>query len=178
MGLRSSAVCSYVTAVLSLVVVCVLCLVASEAVAAGAAGSGSGVGKAPDRLPDGWGVARFLGDEGRMVIERGEDVAVLRQGDALPGRPGCQLQAIGRRSALLVDADPAKSDGGPAGNAETRWLLVELSEDGGTRITVIMQQAPEVDLPEAVTSGSVIQLVPTEDGVMAVPVQGNEEDRP
>ncbi len=177
MGLRSSAEYSHLAAAYSLALVGVLCLMTSLVWAAGAAGTDVAAGKRPDGLPDGWGVARFLGDEGRMVVERGEEVAVLRKGDPLPGRPGCRLEAIGRMSALLSDADPAKSDDG-TGDASLRWLLVELSEDGATRITVITRQAPELDLPEAVASDSLIQLVPTEDGMMAVPMKGNEEDRP
>lgn len=126
-------------------------------------------------LPDSWGVARFLGAEGRMVLERGEEVVVLRKGESLPGRPGSRLEAIGPRNALLRDADLTKSSG-----EATRWLLIEPLESGETRVTVVMKQAPKIEVPETGGEQSVVQIVPSGDGVVAVPVKpeqgaGDEE---
>lgn len=66
----------------------------------------------------GFKVARILWREGKLVLEHGGELVVLRQGDRLPGQPLIRMIEIGERGVVLREAGVASA----AASGETPLL--------------------------------------------------------
>ena len=103
-----------------------------------------------DGFLPGYSVARCLFIDERLVLEKGEDLYVLRAGDAVPGQPTVRLLEIDERGATLVAAHQSVH----GQTTPDRILRLIPKADGGLEILSMssvgrQQHATHPDLQDA-----------------------------
>lgn len=92
-----------------------------------------------DLLP-GYSIARCLFAEGRLVLERGGEFLVLREGDKLPDRPRVRVLEIRDTYAVLAEGLAADVAAVPE-----RMVKITRDPDGAVGVTLMSAEIPQAD---------------------------------
>ncbi len=86
-------------------------------------------------------VARCMFPQGKLVLSSGEDLLVLRRGDAVPGEPGLRVLEITDRHAVLIQGAKGTGPSDTLAIPE-RLVKIEKSLDGEVTVTVMSAHMP------------------------------------
>ena len=160
-----------------------LTLLAAFVLAAGfsrpAAAAEGQSGRLADHLP-GYSVARCAFPQGKLVLEHGDELHVLRQGDTVPGLPRVRVHEISDRRAVLFEAAIGANSGSAVPH---RMLKIDEAPDGTTRVTLLGADLTRTEEVELLGDGSQWLSVtptgpvpPTDDGPDGDGPDGGEPD--
>ncbi|MCG8456258.1 MAG: hypothetical protein MI919_08245 [Holophagales bacterium] len=112
----------------------------------------------------GFSIARCMFPQGRLVLEKGEELVVLREGDRLPGPEGFRVLEISRSRAVLarsaVGIPAAEGSAVATVLVPETLILIELGPEGTTAVTVGTARAVQEPLPPVDDGQALITLSP------------------